>query len=890
MQDSMLRVSGRADLRRPYRFRSRLDWQTLLPEAVAATGEAVLEGDMNRIEIRHTLSRPFRVTSSGALQLDGAEPRIALSGHWQALRWPLRGPADYASPRGEYRLDGTLDAYTVRLDAPLDVQGAPALQVHLQGQGDRRQLAVETLRIAALDGTLAAHGNVAWAPQFSLGLAIDAAALNPGVAWPAWPGQLAGTTQLEVTGAGEQVNVTLSALDLHGTLRDYPVLARGELHLNGGVPGSTGLQLSSGDNRLELSGRLDANTGLRYRLDATQLSAVMPGLAGRLRADGALKGSLPQLAGSVDLTASGLAYQGNSVGRLALQAQLDPNKPQGSRVNASAEDIRLGATPIERLVLDGEGGIERHRVQLDISAERGDVAIGLHGGYHDAAWTGVLEQATARLGELGDWQLREAVALQADASRLQPFKACWQAPAKDLCLSGSRDNDTVQLAVSGDTAEGHLHGEFGLGPPVDARRPLSGSIGLDVPDLRFLDPLIPEIGIARGAASADIRLGGYLDTPTLSGTARLADGLVHVPELGVEIKNIALQAEGTGTDLALRGSAESGAGDLRLSGSLALDPERAWPFDVRLQGERFTVADRPDMNLQANPDLRAAGSLQGVDLTGSVLIPYARIILKKLPPNVVKVSADEVIVGPLATPVEPPPSGVPVSVNIVARLGDDVHFEGLGLTTNLAGSLNIRSLPTRALIGNGILELKDGRYEGYGQKLTLQRGRLLFAGPLDNPALDIQATRTVGDVTAGLELTGNADAPQTRLFSDPAMSDAEAMSYLVTGKPLGAASSGGESQALAAAAASFGANSPVAQELSQKLGLDLGVQSGATDADTSLTIGRQLSPRLYADYIYGLFNETGALQLVYKLTDHLNLTGQSGAQQSIDLKFSIDRK
>src|SRR5690606_32750741 len=101
------------------------------------------------------------------------------------------------------------------------------------------------------------------------------------------------------------------------------------------------------------------------------------------------------------------------------------------------------------------------------------------------------------------------------------------------------------------------------------------------------------------------------------------------------------------------GSAESGAGDLRLSGSLALDPERAWPFDVQLQGEHFIVADRPDMTLQVNPDLRAAGSLQGVDLTGTVLIPQARIILKKLPPNVVKVSADEVIVGPLATPAEP---------------------------------------------------------------------------------------------------------------------------------------------------------------------------------------------------------------------------------------------
>jgi translocation and assembly module TamB len=282
--------------------------------------------------------------------------------------------------------------------------------------------------------------------------------------------------------------------------------------------------------------------------------------------------------------------------------------------------------------------------------------------------------------------------------------------------------------------------------------------------------------------------------------------------------------------------------------------------------------------------------LQLVNITGSLLVPHARITVKKLPPNVVKVSADEVIVGPMAPPAEQLTSAVPVSINLVASLGDDVHFEGLGLSTDLGGSVNIRSLQTGTLIGNGVLELRNGRYEGYGQKLAIQDGRLLFAGPLDNPALDIRATRTVGDVIAGLELTGNADSPQSRLFSDPAMSDAEIMSYLVTGKPLSASSTGKDSQALAAAAASLGANNPVSQELSEKLGIELGVESGATDADTALTVGKQLSPRLHVDYIYGMFNEAAAFKVIYKLTKYLNLTGQAGTQQSIDLEFSIDRK
>ena len=525
-----------------------------------------------------------------------------------------------------------------------------------------------------------------------------------------------------------------------------------------------------------------------------------------------------------------------------------------------------------------------------MTAEQGTASLRLHGGYRAAAWDGQLDIATLDLHELGDWRLRDPVVLHLTAQSVRPFQACWQAQQRQVCLRGSWDNDTLQLAVSGEAAEGRLQGDITVSQLSSDRPPLSGTLNVDVPDLRFLNSLLPDVKVDRGAAAAEIRLGGFLDAPAINGSASLSRGVTEIPALGIEIKNIRLQTEGTGSELALNGSADSGDGNISLAGRLSLDPEQAWPFDAKVQGERFAIASLPDMAIQANPDLQVAGSLRVVNITGSVLVPRARITLKKLPPNVVKVSSDQVIVGPMAPPADQSQAAIPVNLNVVATLGDDVHFQGLGLSTDLGGSINIRSLQTHTLIGNGVLELKNGRYEGYGQKLAIQRGRLLFAGPLDNPALDIQATRTVGDVTAGLEVTGNANSPQTRLFSDPVMSDAEIMSYLVTGKPLSASSTSKDSQALAAAAASLGANNPVSQELSQKVGIDLGVQSGATDEDTAVTVGKQLSSRLYVDYAYGLFNETAAIQFIYKLTEHFSLTGQSGTQQAIDLKFSIDRK
>jgi hypothetical protein len=45
---------------------------------------------------------------------------------------------------------------------------------------------------------------------------------------------------------------------------------------------------------------------------------------------------------------------------------------------------------------------------------------------------------------------------------------------------------------------------------------------------------------------------------------------------------------------------------------------------------------------------------------------------------------------------------------------------------------------------------------------------------------------------------------------------------------------------------------------------------------------------LSVDYVYGLFNESAAIQFIYELTDNLSLTGQSGTVQSIDLNYSIE--
>ncbi len=887
-QHNHAELSGHAALQQPYTFNAQVDWQAQLPDAVAASGHARLEGDIKAIGVAHTLRAPFHFTTLGRVQLEGSEPVMSLHGQWRDLHWPLAGAPAYRSARGEYRLEGTLAAYRLSLNGQLRGAEIPAAQLQASAHGNLEGLHLESLTLDTLGGGISAGGDLAWAPHFSLGLSIRATQIEPGKQWPVGAGKLDLSTFLKIDSRPPSTRVALRQLDLRGTLRDQPVTAKGSLRLQDGVVSTPGLNVHAGANRVNLSGAFNAS-GVQFDLDAPELATLLPGLGGRVRAHGTLTGPLQRLGGQVELTANALSYAGNRAGTLQLSARLAAARPQSLQLEMSAERLLLGSRAFDRLTLRGDGTLDRHQVRLQLQGPTGGARLSAAGGYANALWSGNLASATLELPELGTWRLRQPVALRLTAHRADPFAACWSSADRDVCLRGEWSGDQAQLHLDGKSSQGHARGAVEFSGLLGARPRLEGQIDADIPDIRFLDPLVPKARVNAGRVNAELRLGGYLDAPKISGEARLAGGELGIAELGLTLSAIELQASGDGTRLKLTGSAHSGEGKVALSGALTLDPQQQWPFDVQVQGERFAISQLPDMEITANPDLQVKGSARRAAVSGSILIPHAHITLKELPPDVVKVSPDQVLIGTETDIGAAPGTTYPVSLNVVVTLGDDVRFEGLGLSTELGGSLNVRSLQTDTLIGNGVLELHQGRYEGYGQKLAIEQGRLLFAGPLNNPALDVRATRTVNGVVAGIQLYGNADAPQTRLFSEPAMSDAQIMSYLVTGKPLGASRSSSDSQALAAAAASLGANSPVGQELSQLLGIEIGVQSGATDSDTSLVVSKRLSSRLSVDYVYGMFNQSAAIRFIYELTEHLSLTGQSGAVQSIDLEYTISR-
>ena len=290
------------------------------------------------------------------------------------------------------------------------------------------------------------------------------------------------------------------------------------------------------------------------------------------------------------------------------------------------------------------------------------------------------------------------------------------------------------------------------------------------------------------------------------------------------------------------------------------------------------VAETRELRAVADPDITvhyAAGA--PLQVTGRVLVSEADINLERLDQGV-STSPDVVVLDPV-DPSRSAPNALDLDLELV--MGDAVNLKGFGLTGTLGGSLRVRAQPGRDMRGTGALDV-GGRYSAYGQRLQITRGRLLWSNTLiGDPRLDIRAERVVGDVTAGIRVEGNASNPRASVYSDPAKSETEALSYLTLGRPL-TSLSGAEARQLGSAKSALSAGTGLlAAELGTRLGLDdAGVSESRALGSDVLSVGKYLSPKLYVGYGVSLLGTGQVLTLKYLLRKGFDIQIESSTVEN----------
>jgi len=403
---------------------------------------------------------------------------------------------------------------------------------------------------------------------------------------------------------------------------------------------------------------------------------------------------------------------------------------------------------------------------------------------------------------------------------------------------------------------------------------------------------VPTAGLA-GALLVDVRLGGTRAAPTLDGGARLRDAAATIPVFGITVTDVDVAVRaGDDDNLIVEGSARSGDGVVDLSGVIGMSPETGLYADIAVKGDRFQLVRLPDQSALVSPDLTARFDSGRIDLAGGILVPEAAFEFRELGKSAVVTSDDVVIHREGEDPGEAA-SYSRITGQLDIELGDAVMFQGLGLRTRLTGGLLLTFRPGAAPVGEGAFQLVDGSYDAFGREMQIERGSLNFYGPLDDPVVDARATRRfryeAQDIKLGVNLSGRlSEQLDFVLFSEPAMSEADVLSFMVVGRPTSTGE--GSDAAVSGAALAMGLQSLSAtSRVGDTLTLDeISFEGGGAD-DTAVVAGKRLGEKWYIRYSYGLFDRVGTFIIRYDIGRGVSVEAGSGAQQSLDLIYSIDR-
>ncbi len=146
--------------------------------------------------------------------------------------------------------------------------------------------------------------------------------------------------------------------------------------------------------------------------------------------------------------------------------------------------------------------------------------------------------------------------------------------------------------------------------------------------------------------------------------------------------------------------------------------------------------------------------------------------------------------------------------------------------------------------------------------------------------------RVTGDVTAGLRLTGPAAQPRSEIFSKPAMSQEQALSWLLLGRPLQGGDDDGNVMAQAALALGLMGTAPITNKVAEVFGVqDFLLESEGSGLTSSVVASGRISERISLRYGVGVFEPASSLALRYELSKRLYLEAASGLANSLDLFY-----
>ncbi|WP_117235810.1 translocation/assembly module TamB domain-containing protein [Vibrio maerlii] len=470
-----------------------------------------------------------------------------------------------------------------------------------------------------------------------------------------------------------------------------------------------------------------------------------------------------------------------------------------------------------------------------------------------------------------------------------PVTLGWeQAAVNASLLAGDVKADwLIDIVDNGDVSgELSIPDIQGNAPQIDARLALS-TFNID-----FIQPLLGEYSNAALELETDLRLSGPLMHPQVRGQLSIADLSVEGDIAPVEIKDGSVFVEFKGYQADLNATIDTPDGQLKVSGDADWQDLDDWSTNARVFADELKVVVPPMVDVIVKPDMTFSMTPKLARVDGDIKLPWGRILVEELPASAISVSKDQVLLDKDLKPLnEDQPLPISIQTNINISIGDDFELRALGLNSDLVGNLKVSQRDQGPYIV-GEVNLVDGTYRSFGQDLIINEGKILMNGPVDEPYVAIEAIRnpdnTQDDVTAGVRVSGPASEPEVTIFSDPAMPQANALSYLLRGQDIDG-ESGGNAMTTTLIGLSLARSGQVVGDIGEAFGVqDLQLDTAGTGDDSQVTVSGYILPGLQVKYGVGIFDSVGEFTVRYRLMKDLYIEAISGLDSAVDLLYQFE--
>jgi translocation and assembly module TamB len=437
-----------------------LDFTALYPEwpqqaKVSGHLSGRISGEEFHLDRLDLIAPPTDLKLSGSGRFVPTTDELALNLEWQDLVWPpLLEEAEplVSSQSGRVRLTGRISDWRLELDALLSAPDVPAGELGLRATGNDERADIERLTLDLGDaGRMAAQGRFGWAPAIDTRLDLELHQVDPGRIVAQLPGRIDARASIDVR-RGERWQIGLELTELEGRLRDNPLSGSGRVRMADEVPEAARLDVSLGENRLELAS--EDGERWQWRLDANALAELWPDISGMALLEGTIEPYARTLNARGELEAAG--FGDFSVQWVHLDTALNWGEVPHADIKLRLNDLDLNPWDrIEQLELGVEGGCADHRLELYLSGLRGSLDLAGRGTLdgclaHAEAWQGQVERLYLGETVAGNWQLAESLPIRVTDEATVAGPGCLRAVGDDgrLCLRELRIDGNSHARIS----------------------------------------------------------------------------------------------------------------------------------------------------------------------------------------------------------------------------------------------------------------------------------------------------------------------------------------------------------------------------------------------------------------------------------------------------------